>query len=204
MTAALASEGKELRLEVRTNLYLAASLRWSGGATPVRIRNLSPRGALVEAPTVPLVGTAVELVRGNLRVHGRAAWSSGNRAGLRLGDLITVREWMGHVGTAGQQRVDGLVRAIRSGDLPPPQAPRASLGSADPAGDLRLACRLLEQLGDALVTDLEVVASHGRALQSLDVVQQLLDALARSGTEPSDQGARLADLRASAAAALAG
>jgi len=54
------------------------------------------------------------------------------------------------------------------------------------------------------VTDLEVVASHGRALQSLDVVQQLLDALAQSGTEPSGQGARLADLRASAAAALAG
>jgi len=70
------------------------------------------------------------------------------------------------------------------------------------ADDLRLAGQLLERLGDVLVSDVAVVARHGRELQSLDVVQQLLEALARASAEPSGQAARLADLRASARAML--
>lgn len=204
MTGVAADDWQELRSNGRTNLYLAASLRWPGGATAVRVRNLSARGAMVEAPVLPLAGTTVELVRGALQVHGSTAWSSGNRAGLRLDELVAVREWMGNGGNPAQQRIDGLVRALRSGNMPTfPQRPMTQLASA-PAEDLRLAGRLLEQLGDVLVADMEVVARYGSDLQSMDVVQQLLEALARAGSEPDRGVARLADLRASAQAILAG
>ena len=82
MTAAAASEWQDLRADRRTNLYLAANLRWPGGATAVRVRNLSARGALIEAAVLPLAGTSVELIRGELKVGGAVAWLSGNKAGL--------------------------------------------------------------------------------------------------------------------------
>ncbi|MCW3796397.1 hypothetical protein OMW55_01045 [Sphingomonas sp. BN140010] len=202
MTVVAASEEQELRADGRTNLYLAANLRWPGGATAVRIRNLSARGALIEAAVLPLASTAVELVRGELCAGGAVAWNSGNKAGLRLAEIVSVREWMGATGSAAQQRVDGLVRAIRSGDLPSHHPRSLAELSVAAAMDLRLAAKLLEQLGDTLVADMALVASHGRELQSLDVVQQLLEALARADEGLAIDGARLADLRASAQAAM--
>ena len=196
-------ERQELRAGDRTNLYLAANLHWRAGGSAVRIRNLSARGAMIEAQVLPAAGTAVELVRGALRACGSAMWTSGNRAGVRLDEPVAVREWMSTASGSAQQGVDGVVRALRAGEAPPFQPRQSADLTATPADDLGLACRLLDQLGNVLVSDMDVVARHGRELQSLDVVQQLLQALARAGIEPHRQGARLLDLRAAARAALA-
>lgn len=196
--AAVAAEQRSIG---RTNLYLSAMLHWPGGQCAVRIRNLSPHGAMVEAGVLPPIGAPVELRRGRLRAQGSAAWSHAGRGGLRLEDVIAVKDWMAPAANSGQQRVDGLVAALRSGDRPTdwPSSPDPVV--VRPRDDLRTAVRLLDRLGDALASDPEVVMAHGSKLQLLDVVQQLLTALMDDG---GGGGARLADLRRAAAAALEG
>lgn len=44
------------RAEPRSNVFLAALMDGPGGALPVRLRNLSPRGALLEGPVIRLEG----------------------------------------------------------------------------------------------------------------------------------------------------
>lgn len=185
----------------RTNLYLAASLHWGGNATAVRVRNLSQHGALVEAGVLPPPGTPVELTRGRLGATGVTAWTHAGRAGLRLLDAISTRDWMAPVLHKGQQQVDAVIAALRSGDRPTNWPRPVEPSSSAPADDLRLARTLLHRLSDRLADDDELVARHGAGLQLLDLVQQLLDAM--SGVEKAGT-ARLIDLRRAASAALAG
>lgn len=50
----------------------------------VRIRDLSPGGARIEAANLPEIGTDVLLKRGNEEVFGCIAWISGNHAGIEF------------------------------------------------------------------------------------------------------------------------
>lgn len=184
----------------RTNLYLAASLRWGGNTIAVRVRNLSQHGALVEAGVLPPPGTPVELTRGRLGAMGVTAWTHAGRAGLRLLDAISARDWMAPVLHKGQQQVDAVIAAVRSGDRPTSWPRPVAPSPSTPADDLRLARTLLHRLSDQLADDAELVARHGPGLQLLDLVQQLLDAM--SGVEQVGT-ARLTDLRRAASAALA-
>src|SRR5688572_25681468 len=63
----------------RTNMFIAAILRWGEHRNPVRIRDMSPRGALIQSPVMPAQGTRVRLVRGSYSADGRVAWVDGNR-----------------------------------------------------------------------------------------------------------------------------
>lgn len=198
-------EEEESRERPRTTLFLAAVLRFPSGQIPVRIRNMSQSGAMVEAPALPLPGTPIELERGRLRVRGTMAWSVAGRGGLALQAAINVREWMAPIGSPGQQTVDQVVRAVRRGDPPPswPSAPPPPAArSSSLAGDLRLAIGLLEQLGDALALDPATVEQFGRELQNLDLCQQLLEALASVDEGKPPHGARLEDLRSTVRSAL--
>jgi hypothetical protein len=76
--------------------------------------------------------------------------------------------------------------------MPPTPVP-----ATEPGGDLGLAIRLLAHLGDHLAEDGQLISRHGRALQNIDLVQQLLQALAGVREEGLGSAARLADLRRS-------
>ena len=60
-------------------MLVAATLHVDGQLLPVRIRNMSVSGALIEAATLPPAGAAVVLERGSLQVAGRISWSTGSR-----------------------------------------------------------------------------------------------------------------------------
>ena len=66
----------------RSNVLLAASIEASGAVTPVKLRNLSTEGALIEADGLPLEGTEVVFRRNELSVNSRVAWVAGNQAGV--------------------------------------------------------------------------------------------------------------------------
>lgn len=66
----------------RSNVLLAASIETSGAVTPVKLRNLSTEGALIEADGLPLEGTEVVFRRNDLSVNSRVAWVLGNQAGV--------------------------------------------------------------------------------------------------------------------------
>jgi len=73
------------RIEDRSNVFLSAALVTSSSSVPVRIRNLSSRGALLDGAALPVAGVQVQLVRGMLRANGHVAWQDGSLAGINFG-----------------------------------------------------------------------------------------------------------------------
>ena len=102
------------RAEGRSNVFLTAMLDTGDSSIPVRIRNLSSRGALIDGPALPSVGTSVRLLRGRLAATGELAWKGTGQAGVNFGREIDVDDWVQRIGHSGQQRVDGVIAALRS------------------------------------------------------------------------------------------
>ncbi len=181
----------EDRASPRTNLLLSANAEVGGRILPVRIRNLSESGAMVEGAGLPDAGMKLVLARGDLHVSAVVAWAAGSRRGVRFDGPTPVQEWTGGAkprpldctGLRDQRRVDALQAEARS-DSSSARALRAAAPAAAPAVspdlDSRLAHelgyvqRLLETLGDELIKDLFLVQRHGQSLQSLDLVSQIL------------------------------
>lgn len=185
-------KGAEDRASPRTNLLLAANAEIGGRILPVRIRNLSETGAMLEGAGLPDAGMKLVLARGDLHVSAVVAWAAGGRRGVKFDGPTPVHEWTGGTkpkpldctGLRDQRRVDALQaearndansgRALR--ESAPPAAPAAAIPGLDSrlAHELGYVQRLLENLGDELINDLFLVQRHGQSLQSLDLVSQIL------------------------------
>lgn len=67
----------------RSSVLLAATLKIRGGGSiPVKLRNLSAEGALVQAANLPIEGTQVVFERDELSVRGRIVWVDDEHAGI--------------------------------------------------------------------------------------------------------------------------
>jgi hypothetical protein len=152
----------------RSNVFLAAVLHGGTAAVPVRIRNISATGALIEGRSLPPAGTAVRLVRGELSAVGELAWSSTGHAGIRFADAVDVEGWVKRVGHSGQQRVDGVVAALRRSESVPPELQKG--GSVD---SLRSISAALDELCAGLVAA-DVSLELGEQLIKLDAIAQAL------------------------------
>lgn len=107
----------ELRLDSRNNIFVMAALYASGrSVTPVRVRNISRTGALIEAGALPTVGTKVRLSRASLSASGTVVWIEGSKCGVQFDASISVANWLpqGRRGI-GQQFVDELFHQKRLG-----------------------------------------------------------------------------------------
>jgi hypothetical protein len=113
--------------------------------------------------------------------------------------------------TPAQQRCDVIQAAFRSDDAPasifgdPPPRP-AEIPATDDVLKLRLAeeldyaRRMLDRMGDELAADMAVVMRHSVALQSVDIVGQMLGHIANivrsSDPEASVERIGMCDLKA--------
>lgn len=175
----------DARTASRSSLYLSAVVHCDGCSSPVKIRNLSCGGALIEGATNAGPGSFVDLVRGGLAAHAVVAWSAQGRCGLKFSKPIDVSKWRAAPGNAEQQRVDEIVKLVKAGAVPLP-ARRASAqtifekeAESNEAllANLRRASELLNGLGDALAADSELVTRHGSSLQNLDLAMQAITAV---------------------------
>jgi hypothetical protein len=107
--------GNELRSSPRSNVFLTAALAAEGASRPVRIRNLSINGALLEGHDFPEEGRKAQLRRGSLCVQGEIAWQNGKYCGLRFDHTILVQEWVKRAGSESQLRIDATIAQLRSG-----------------------------------------------------------------------------------------
>ena len=112
------------RSEERPNVFLAAILQTDAHSLPVRIRNISTRGALVDGASLPSAGERVRLERADLSVGGHIAWQSDRFAGIRFTQAVQVDEWIAGTVHAGQRRVDAIVAALRSSEPVPGELER--------------------------------------------------------------------------------
>ena len=156
------------RSEDRSNVFLAAALEGDSKVHPVRIRNLSTSGALVEGAGLPVVGSCIRLRRGTLQVEGDLAWQNASQAGLNFSSPIRVADWIRRIGHEPQQSIDRIVQTIRASENPA-------------AADLHA---LRRKTIDEISAELEACCERLAALPdlSLDCHEELLklDAIAQS------------------------
>lgn len=91
------SSSPQNRRSTRSNVLLAATLNVGGDDVPVRLRNLSAQGALVEADAAPALGTEVVFRRNELVVAGRVAWVHGRHAGIAFADELQPQDVLRNV-----------------------------------------------------------------------------------------------------------
>lgn len=186
VTSELASATAEGRTADRSNVFVIATLYCAAGSSPVRVRNLSRSGALVEGSVLPLPGSRVRLSRGSLHAAGEVVWSADGRAGLRFACSIAVPDWLPGGGSANpQQRVDEIVfqakhsnRVERDERRPSGDAP-----SADVALELAHLASGLARVCEQLADDPHVAARFGQNLQMIEATAQRLDRLASAAAE---------------------
>ena len=212
MTMSLQERPRDAREDARLSIYLAASLYCDGVSFPVRIRNISSSGALLDTTPPPPVGSLVQLVRGSVIAHALVAWSDGNRCGLKFSGLVDVQAWRAPTPNGEQERVGEIVRLVKAGAVPlpisiPGRGPNGGGINEKLSADLGRVAELLQKLGDQLAKDGIVVAIYGGELQNLDIAMQVLGAVQAILSGKSDfatEETRIASLRNSADQALCG
>ena len=174
LTADMSSD-KDHRSHGRSNVFLAAALDTGAASMPVRIRNISRRGALVEGAAFPPIGAGVRLVRGGLVAPGRLAWQGERHAGLNFDEEIDVESWVRRTGHSGQQRVDKIVAAIRS-------AEPVDAGDQVPRpGSLTALSAALDEQCERFASSDSFPLEPGEDLIRLDVIAQSLREIAGRG-----------------------
>lgn len=154
-------------------------LRHRGSDCTVIVRNISERGAMVEAPCLPDKGSAVELIRADLRAVGAVAWQEGEKAGLEFTERLSLGRWAPGLRHRGQMEVDRVIAEVRGKSTP--------VGNNAPGPSLSLEIldfRLGEELGmlsrrigralQSLSGFAPVIARNPRDLQELEIVEQHL------------------------------
>lgn len=76
------SSQSQNRRSRRSNVFLTATIEAAGATIPVKLRNLSADGALVEAAKLPPKGADVLFSRNELCERGRVIWTDGKHAGI--------------------------------------------------------------------------------------------------------------------------
>jgi hypothetical protein len=142
---------------------------------PVRVRNLSSHGALLDGGSLPSAGARVRLVRGDLNAEGEVAWQTGGQAGLRLAGEINVNEWVKRVGHPGQQRVDTAIAALRD-DVATP----ANADVVEPPSLARVS-QELNEICERLAGSRGMTVELGEELVKLDSLAHALRQLASRG-----------------------
>lgn len=81
----------------RSNVFMKASIEQSGQAREVKLRNLSHEGALIESDDLPVEGTELLFVKGELRVPARVAWNHDGHAGLAFNKHLDPVQVLHHI-----------------------------------------------------------------------------------------------------------
>jgi len=160
----------ESRIDRRSNVFLTATLVMAGASVPVRVRNISVRGALIDGAGLPAQGATVALRRGSLIAHGEIAWQTGGGCGLRFDADIDVASWTRRVEHAGQQSVDEMVALIRR----PAAADAVSRAPAPREDSIASISADLVQACERIAARPELVEVLAEELLRLDAIAQRL------------------------------
>jgi hypothetical protein len=81
----------------RAPVLLAATIEVAGVPEPVKLRNLSEQGALIEGDRLPPEGSISFFQRNELRLKGRVVWVHGRYAGVAFARALRPEEVLRHV-----------------------------------------------------------------------------------------------------------
>ena len=104
----------------RSHFLMAASIEADGVTVSVKLRNLSPEGALVEGDQLPAVGSSVIFRKKELNLAGRVAWVTAGRAGIAFDAKLDPDAVLRHVPRSRPlAKLDFRRPRIKAGDLSP-------------------------------------------------------------------------------------
>lgn len=163
-----------LRVEDRKSLFLQATLHFIDGFCSIKLRNISPTGALIEARRLPRGGTPVEIRRGPLTAMGTIIWRRGGKAGIEFLAQTEARRWIPKA--AGQGSVEPAFQVFKG-------APASAFAKPSPCSmvttqDMEAVALLLDDLADTFANDAGVLFHYAAKLQALDIASQTLRRLA--------------------------
>jgi hypothetical protein len=163
------------RTEPRTNMFVMAALVTGNSRETVKVRNMSPGGALV----LPQPDTQCLLHRGDISLEAVVVWIKPGKAGIKFRHRADVGLWLPS-GRRTQSEVDVAVQTAKAELVAAPVAKVAApLFSAELSReDVAHTAAAMEALADDLAEDPAVVARFMTKLQTLDIAAQTLRKLA--------------------------
>ncbi len=156
-------------------MFLVATLYFGGASSPVRVRNMSATGALIEGASLPETGATAILRRGALEVPATAAWSKAGKGGLAFVGSVDVSDWLPAKDGKRQTQVDQIAFGMKH--AVPTAAPAVVPVIAPVRPTIAVLAELAElqaqlgELGDRLAGDAFVLAHHPE-VQILDAAGQ--------------------------------
>lgn len=85
----------EMRQTQRVNTLFAADAQVGSSTWPVKVRNISQFGALLETSVKVDVGSSIVIKRGILRAAGEIVWRRQSAFGVRFFEPADVEQWLG-------------------------------------------------------------------------------------------------------------
>lgn len=163
------------RRDERTHLFVA-TVYFGHQSVPVRIRNISPTGALIEGTNLPPVDSEIILRRGQLKASGTVAWTASDKSGLSFNSPVAVSSWLPSKEASRQLPIDRLAFELKHAGPNPTEtgdiAIKAPKVSSPPiVASLELLQIELSELADKLSRDVILVATHPE-VQFLDEAVQ--------------------------------
>ena len=172
------------RRSERTNLFLIATLYHGSDSVPVRLRNLSCQGALIEAANLPSAGSLVTLRRGKLEAKGHVVRAGDDKIGVEFFSPTFVQSWLPVKGSPVHRSVDQLAVAMGQNypisdlaDCPTKLQPQSAL---EISFELQALQSELTRFGDTLAQDCILVATHPEVQfldQAIQRIGKLIDVL---------------------------
>ncbi len=166
------------RIAQRVNMLAPATLYSEDSSNPVRIRNLSIWGAMVEANFEPRLGSEVSISRGKLSIVGKVAWTGAGQFGISFANPVRVHDWLKPDRNTEQPLADRVfLRVVGATEVETEASfhpEYACVGDKQAVDDFEEIVLLLSELGNELSEDLTVVGQHGHVLQNLDLALQIL------------------------------
>jgi hypothetical protein len=163
------------RSDPRSSVFLTAVLYAGAVQTPVRIRNLSTHGALLEGANLPAEGTIVQIKRGSFSAAGNIAWSRDQHCGLRFAAIIDVASWIDRAGPIGQQRIDAAIADFRREPTRPASfavltTSMAKVDFASLSADILQICERMVGMPDLSIEIAEQILKIEAAARSIETV----------------------------------
>ena len=165
------------RAFVRSKTFLAATMQVKEVACPVRVRNLSPLGAMIEAASVPGIGTTITVGRGSLAAAAEVVWTEADHFGVRFTEEVDVARWISE-----RHQTDSMAPVpstrISSKDGSAQLDLDDSIIASRIADEISYLGRVMEGVSDILSKDPLLRHRHARSIQDLAIGEEMLDQLA--------------------------
>ena len=94
MDQSTASQNRRSR---RSPVLLTATIEVGGMPLPVKLRNLSEEGALIEGAPLPAEGSETVFERKDMRLTGRIVWVEGKYAGVAFDTPLNREQALRHI-----------------------------------------------------------------------------------------------------------